>query len=259
MYHSISSPGDEAGVSAYYRLATSTSRFRAQMGWLKRSGVDVLPLDEALSRLQSSVVDERPSAVVTFDDGFREFLTAAWPMLNELDFTATVFLPTAFIGTNALRFKGRECLTWKEVRSLHSAGVTFGSHTVHHPKLYELDWSTIRRELADSKSKLEDELQSSVIAFAYPYAFPQEDALFVKHLRYELAAVGYQFAVTTMIGRVARGDDPLSLRRLPVNDCDDDALFAAKISGAYDWLARFQTAQRKLRGTKRADADARDP
>ena len=77
------------------------------------------------------------AVVITFDDGFRDFYTAAFPVMQEHQFTATVFLPTAFIGEDRRSFKGAECLTWEEVRRLRRAGVQFGSHTVNHPRLVE--------------------------------------------------------------------------------------------------------------------------
>jgi peptidoglycan/xylan/chitin deacetylase (PgdA/CDA1 family) len=246
MYHSVSNDG-EAGVSPYYRLATSPRRFREQMQWLADRGYRVISLMEGLVGLNSNAISDPRSVVVTFDDGFREFLTNAWPVLSEFGFTATVFLPTAFIGKSRVCFKNRECLTWSEVRELHSCGVAFGSHTVNHPKLHDLEWSQIRQELADSRSKLEDELQVPVRTFAYPYAFPQEDRVFVEKFRNELAELDYVGAVTTMIGRAVSGSDPLCVPRLPVNDCDDERLFMAKMAGAYDWLATFQRAGRACR------------
>ena len=129
-------------------------------------------------------------------------------------------------------------------RELSSHGITFGSHTVNHTRLYALRWPEIRDELAQSKAVLEQEVQMSTRCFAYPYAFPQEDSDFVRRLRHELAELNYAVAVTTMIGRATVADDPLCTRRVPVNDCDDEGLFAAKLNGAYDWLAVLQKAHR---------------
>jgi len=243
MYHSISED-NEARVAPYYRLCTSPGRFREQMQWLHDRGYVVIDLEDAIRRVRSGTAAEKPFAVLTFDDGFHELFTEAWPAMAKFGFTGTVFLPTAFIGRNRGTFKGRGCLTWNEVRELSSRGIRFGSHTVNHPKLHALEWPEIRRELAESKATLEQELQMPVRRFAYPYAFPQEDRSFVSRLKYELLEMNYAVGVTTMIGRASSQCDPLCARRVPVNDCDDEALFLAKLDGSYDWLAIFQKAQR---------------
>jgi peptidoglycan/xylan/chitin deacetylase (PgdA/CDA1 family) len=242
MYHSVSD-SVEKGVSPYYRVTTSPARFREHMRWLHEHGFVVIDLAEALRRLDAGIGLDR-AVVVTFDDGFQDFLTEAWPALAQYGFRASMFLPTAYISNDRRSFKGRPCLTWSEVRELQSQGVSFGSHTVSHPVLHDLPWSDVARELRDSKVQIEDEVQERVDTFAYPFAFPQEDRPFVTRLRRELADLGFTGAVTTAIGRAKPGHDPLCLRRLPVNDCDDYRLFTSKLAGAYDWLGPVQLLSR---------------
>ena len=247
MYHSIASE-KEAGVNAYYRLATAPDRFRRHMHLLRDRGYCAVGLRNALESNRERGPDARPRPVaVTFDDGYRDFLTGAWPVLQELQFTATVFLPTAFIGATRRSFKGRECLTWPEVRELASAGVSFGSHTVTHPVLHGLPWAQVSAELRESREHIQDALGSPVTLFAYPYAFPQEDSAYCSRLREEMIAQGYEASVTTIIGRHSAEIDRLRIARLPINDCDDDALFLAKLAGAYDWMGTVQRGFRDVR------------
>ena len=84
---------------------------------------------------------------ITFDDGFRDFHTQAWPILERHCFTATMFLPTAYISEQRRSFQSKECLTWEEVRELRANGVRFGSHTVNHPMLHDMTWDGILSEL----------------------------------------------------------------------------------------------------------------
>jgi peptidoglycan/xylan/chitin deacetylase (PgdA/CDA1 family) len=246
MYHSVSESVED-GVAPYYRVTTSPARFARQLEWLREWGYTVVPLDEAIGGLAAGKLGRERCVVLTFDDGFRDFLTGAWPAIQRMAATATVFLPTSYISENRRTFKGRECLTWSEVRNLRSCGITFGSHTDSHPKLHDLDWTAVRRELSRSKAKLEGELHQPVSHFAYPYAFPQEDRAFARKLRQELAAQGYESAVTTMIGRMGIGADPLALRRIPVNECDDGPLLRAKLAGAYDWMGDVQLLVRRAK------------
>jgi peptidoglycan/xylan/chitin deacetylase (PgdA/CDA1 family) len=236
MYHSISDEAEE-NVSPYYRTATSPKLFAAHMELLRAQNYKVLNLQAGLEKyLRGNFVSQK-FAVITFDDGFQDFFTAALPVLKKHDFSATVFLPTAFIGTDRKNFKGRACMTWNEIRESQKAGIEFGSHTVNHPKLYELDLPQIRAELKESKAAIESELSRPVRTFAYPYAFPSADRAFVKVFVETLKETGYDSAVTTKIGLAGKNDDPFTLKRLPINSADDEALFLAKLAGAYDWLA----------------------
>ena len=120
---------------------------------------------------------------ITFDDGYQDFHTNAFPILNRYGYAATVFLPTAYIGQASRQFKGAECLTWSQVRDLRKAGVEFGSHTVTDPQLRGVSTEQMRTEVGRSKDDIEEKLGERVEAFAYPYAFPETDAAFVETLR----------------------------------------------------------------------------
>jgi len=250
MYHSVSSDS-EVGVRPYYRVATNPCRFAEHLQWLADLGYRGVALEEALPIYANGDESRGRSVAITFDDGFRDFHAVAWPLLQRHGFTATMYLPTGFVSPNRKSFRGKECLTWDEVRELRRHGVRFGSHTVSHPKLYELSWENIEGELTISKRRIEQELEEEVISFAYPYAFPQEDRGFAQRFRSMLLTAGYRNCVTTVIGCAQAGDDPFCLRRLPANSCDDKALLAAKLEGAYDWLALVQRGFRLLKRTQR--------
>ena len=238
MYHSIADEA-EAGVHPYYRTATTAMVFASQMENLHQSGFSVIDPNEAVRRFREPGAAKK-SVVITFDDGFRNFYTTAFPILNHYGFTATVYLPTAYIGQTRLSFKGKECLTWSEVRELQKHGISFGSHTVTHPQLHDCDAHAVRKEVGDSKQTIEQELGCAVQSFAYPYAFPETDGGFKGRLREELRQAGYENGVCTTVGRPGPDSDPFFLKRLPVNSDDDSRLFRAKLAGSYDWLAKPQ-------------------
>jgi peptidoglycan/xylan/chitin deacetylase (PgdA/CDA1 family) len=252
MYHSVSDE-PEPGVSSYYKTTTSPAVFRAHLRLLREEGYAVLSLTAALDIISGAT---RPSsqkqAVITFDDGFQNFHTDAFPALRDYGFTATVFLPTDFIGDSRQSFKGAPCLTWEEVRHLRHEGIHFGSHTVHHPKLYDLPWNQIECELRDSRHRLEQELSEPSATFAYPYAFPQGDPAFAEKFEGLVRAAGYTCCLTTEIGRATRADNPFRLKRLPANSLDDAKMFQAKLEGGYDWLGWPQGAFKRLRANARA-------
>jgi len=267
MYHSISE--EDESRSPYYVTNTCPTAFRNQMRFLAENNYRVVDLETALS----SKIGNENSVVITFDDGFRDFYTTAFPVLREFGFTATMFVPTGFItgsdkretghfprpsdgrgiegeGSNSetrCSFNGRACMTWDEVRTLADEGIRFGSHTVTHPKLHGLEWAKIEAELAESKGRLEQMLGGKVTAFAYPFAYPQADPPFVEKFETLLKQVGYRCNATTRIGRADQQDDPFSLRRLPMNSFDDDLLLEAKLSGGYDWLAGPQALTKQVK------------
>jgi peptidoglycan/xylan/chitin deacetylase (PgdA/CDA1 family) len=247
MYHSISDESEQKS-SPYYRTATSPKLFATHMDLLRTQGYEVLGLRDGLEKFRREKSTGAKLAVITFDDGFQNFYSDALPVLRRNNFGATVFLPTSFIGRERRDFKGRACMIWDEVRESQKAGIEFGSHTVNHPKLYDLDLPQIRAELKESKAAIENELGQPVRSFAYPYAFPSADRAFVKVFVETLKETGYDSGVTTKIGRAKKNDDPFTLKRLPMNSGDDDALFLAKLAGNYDWLAWPQEFSKKIKG-----------
>ncbi len=235
MYHSISETSD-ASVSPYYQTCTTPEAFQSHMTWLKNEGYEVLDLHTGMYLIHEPEPIYSKRVILTFDDGFQDFYTTAFPILKKFGFGATVFLPTAYIGNTAKIFKGRPCMTWAEIRSLSRSGIEFGSHSHSHPVLHKLNFSQIKSELEISKYTLESQLGTTV-SFSYPYAFPSADLNFTTTLASLLQAAGYQYGVTTRIGRTRATDEPLTLKRLPINSDDDNALFQAKLAGHYDWMA----------------------
>ena len=247
MYHSISDD-PESATHPYFRVCASPARFAEHMGWLSEMGFTGVTLSEALAWLLAGAPSTGAPLPValTFDDGFRDFHSAAFPVLRRHGFSASMYLSTGFVSEPRKAFKSRDCLTWGEVRELHAEGVEFGSHTVSHPRLVELPWASIERELIDSRTAIEQALGAPVRSFAYPYAFPQAETAFAARLCGMLSEAGYRSCVTTRIGIARSGGDLMRLPRLPANSDDDRQLFAAKLSGAYNWLAAPQALAKTL-------------
>jgi peptidoglycan/xylan/chitin deacetylase (PgdA/CDA1 family) len=255
MYHSVSDATD-TNLLPYYRTVTTPQTFHTHMTLLRDLGCEAVTLSNAIRLLQTSFgpavrtpgptsIPADRTVVITFDDGFRDFYTHAFPILDTFGFRATVF-PASGCVDKAFR-NGRDCLRTAEIRELARSGVEFGSHTVSHPQLRDLSWTAIVPELADSRRALEDMIGSEVRLFSYPFRFPEEDTQFTDRFASVLAEQGYTGGVTTVIGVSSRGDNPLFLRRLPVNELDDQRFFQAKLDGAYDWLHVCQLTYKRLR------------
>ncbi len=98
-------------------------------------------------------------------------------------------------------------MTWDELRKARDAGFEIGSHTVDHARLGLLDEEEIRRQLIDSKVRLEQQLGQPVSFLCYPNGSYNETVLKVAR------ACGYRAALTTKEGVNRKGDDLLQLKR----------------------------------------------
>jgi peptidoglycan/xylan/chitin deacetylase (PgdA/CDA1 family) len=246
MYHSISD--NSFGKShPYYQINTSPQMFARQMNWLSDAGYRTLSLGELRAAFEKGVSPSK-AVVITFDDGYRDFYTEAFPNLRKYGFTATIFLATGRIGESPAHVEGVDYMTWPEVREMYRQGIEFGSHTVTHPELKSLYTEQVEQELARSKKTIEDQIGAGVQSFSYPYAFPETNKEFSRQLREILVKCGYDNGVTTVLGTASRGCDRYFLPRLPVNNWDDARFFRAKLDGAYDWLHGVQYLSKLMGG-----------
>jgi peptidoglycan/xylan/chitin deacetylase (PgdA/CDA1 family) len=252
MYHSIRDGASDSRL--YYDINTSAARFVLQMKFLRDHGYRAVHLQEARNLLEQDSWDSR-YVVITFDDGYRDFLTAACPIMAEFKHTAVLFVPSGLIQDERAHFLERECLTWSEIRELRADGIEIGSHSVTHCELKFLRKPELEAELAHSKQTIEDKIGHPVTSFSYPYAFPETEVVFSQTLRKLLEKHGYQNGVTTIIGRSGPASDRFLLPRLPVNSFDDIPLFRAKLEGHYDWLHVAQYFAKTIRRSGRPRQD----
>jgi len=244
MYHGI-----RDGTSArhpYYETNTSPKVFALQMKYLRDNGYQAVDLEQAMLSFEREEKRQR-LVVITFDDGYRDFYTTAYPILKENDLSATVFLIAHSTADQRSRFNGNECMTWTEVRELYSNAIQFGSHTLNHPKLKLLKAAEIDEEVGRSKCTIEDKIGGAVTSFSYPYALPETDKVFICNLKDTLERYAYKNGVSTVIGTAGRHDERFFLPRLPVNSWDDPQFFRAKLDGGYDWLHAIQRGKKMIK------------
>lgn len=234
MYHSISD--NLFGKShPYYHIHTCPAVFSEQMRWLRNTGYHTVGLAEAWAGLAAGE-DLSKVVVLTFSDGYRDFYTDAMDVLTQCGFGATMFVATDRIRQTSLRIEGADYLTWGEVKLLQQAGIKFGSHTVTHADLRSTSPDQLEYELGHSKEVIEQNLGVPVDSFSYPFAFPEEDKNFIRFLEDILQNIGFDYGVSTILGRAGRHSNRYFLPRLPVNNWDDTLLLCAKLEGGYDWL-----------------------
>ncbi len=158
-YHSL----DETGSV----ISTAPETFRRQIETLVARKIPVVPL----SRVAST-----PGAVaITFDDGFRNFLEHAAPVLTQYRLPATVFVVSAYCGRQnswpqfVTGIPRLDLMTWNELNQLPPDLIALGAHTVNHADLSKLPEAQIREELRPCRLELEERTGRTVETFAYPY------------------------------------------------------------------------------------------
>jgi peptidoglycan/xylan/chitin deacetylase (PgdA/CDA1 family) len=114
-------------------------------------------------------------------------------------------------------------IAWAEAREMQANGIEIGSHSLTHPILTRVGDERLRRELQESRSRIEEVLKRRIEQFCYPNGDHDE------RVRSEVARAGYRIAVTCLSGLNKRGDDPLRLRRIHAER--DIAHFAQSASG----------------------------
>jgi peptidoglycan/xylan/chitin deacetylase (PgdA/CDA1 family) len=221
MYHSISSCGDD-------RLAITPEMFVAQMRFLREGGFQVLSLEEGCKRLNSGG-DLSRAIVLTFDDGYRDFLTAAVPVLEEYKFPATLFVVTQMKEAEWRRNGNRKpLLSWDEISELKARGFSIGSHSVTHPDLPSLQKPQLERELIDSRAAIAG-LGETFVPFAYP------GGTFTPRERDAVERAGYDCGVIVG-GRWGNGPetDRFLLKREPMLASDSLDWFRKRVNGFYE-------------------------
>lgn len=201
-----------------------TATFEAQADRL--ADAPVVPLEEAVARLTSG--DERPTVVLTFDDGFADVYENAWPILRERSLPFTIYVASAHIGGtmhwegSTAKDTGAAALSWDQLGEMVASGLcTVGNHTHTHARPEVLD----EHELDRCTDVVRRELAVVPRHFAYPWGLP------VPRLDHAFQA-RFDSAVTGRLGRNTSRTDPLRLNRIPVRGSDPLPFFDAKVFGS---------------------------
>jgi peptidoglycan/xylan/chitin deacetylase (PgdA/CDA1 family) len=233
-YHRISDDSDE--------LAVAPARFRHQMETLAGMGARGVDLVEAARRLRSG--DVRGVVGISFDDAYRDVAEHAVPVLRQLGFSATMFVPTGIVDGRA-SFSARSgppVLSWAEICALDAEGVLrMEAHSVTHPNLLRLDEESARREILDSRLELENRLGRPVTAFAYPAGLAEEREFAL------VREAGYEFGFTCEPGLNDADTDRFALHRTQIDARDSILDFRAKVGGGHDASLPLRAFYRRWR------------
>lgn len=185
-------------------LSLTPEEFDEQIGYLAANGYHAITPDQLMNYLKyGRALPDKP-VLITFDDGYLDNYTNAYPILKKHGFTATIFIVTDLVG------KDERFMTWDQVREMQKDGFVFGSHTVNHTPLTKMSSEQAAAELADSAAEMERQLGAKPRYFAYPtgaYNLKIEDLV---------RQTGYRAAFTIRYGQVGIESDPYALERIPI-------------------------------------------
>jgi len=201
-------------------LTVAPADFAAQMRWLRAHryhAITQLQLFQALERGRK--LPAKP-IVITFDDGYRDVLANAAPVLKRVGMRATAYVITSRISGPDVSF-----LSWAMLHALEQDGIEIGSHTVHHAEIPSLSDPAALQELIQSRHALELHLHHPVQWFAYPAGkFDARSEQLVRQ-------AGYVLAVTTQPGSAQGAQTPFALHRYEVLDTTGVAGLASLLRG----------------------------
>lgn len=185
-------------------LSMPVNQFDAQMDYLVENGYTSISPEELYKGLNGEISLPEKSVLITFDDGYVDNYTNAFPILKYYGLKATIFVIPALVS------KDVRYLTWEQLQEMEQSGVTVQSHTLNHRKLEELPDDEIRAELLNSKLILEENLGHAVEFLAYP------TGTYNLHIAGIARDCGYKGAFTIKYGNVDLGSNLFALERVPI-------------------------------------------
>jgi peptidoglycan/xylan/chitin deacetylase (PgdA/CDA1 family) len=227
MYHEVT----PRPLPAFRKYSITPDELSAQLQWLRRAGYATVSMDAIASAWKGEAELPARAVAITFDDGLRDCVEHAVPVLTAHGFTATFYIVAGLVGMTSqwlLIERGFEfpMADWAMLRAAEDAGMCCESHTVSHPRLAKLPPAACREELALSRKLLEDGLGRSVRHLAYPFGS------FSPEVRAIAGEMGYTTACTVVEALAASSDDPLALPRVPVIGGDGMRNFESRVRTA---------------------------
>lgn len=213
------------GTSHGYQMEVTLENFRKQLSWLG-SNRQIVDLDTAWRSWGDP--GSRYLTALTFDDGYRDLFTTAYPLMLDVACPFVLYLSTSFIaGSDDGAVSPPDALTWSDIEEMLASGLmTLGAHTHTHPDLRSLSEEEVEDELGTSDDIIERRLGLKPRHFAYPYGFWSESADRPVRRRYATAVLGGTPDPPAK-------PDPHLLHRYPVQLSDGFVFFKARLNRGF--------------------------
>ena len=227
MYHSV-----RPDALPENRLTVSTATFEKQMRFLVADRYNVVPLEEIAGLLSQKKRIPAKTVAITFDDGYIDNYTYAYPILKKYNLPATIFIIVQEVSR-----RQNDRLSWDQILEMQRCGfISFGSHAIGADPLFKMKTKeALRAQIFDSKKILEEKLGRPVIAFSYP------EGMFTEEIKQLVKDAGYKLAVATNPGRKSSDSDIYALKRMRISSSADNLfVFWAQASGYYTSFKEYK-------------------
>lgn len=226
LYHNVGPPPRGRGLAAHW---IEPRLLRAQIRYLRNAGHTFVDADWLVGWFAQRPPEVTRPTLLTFDDGLANLYEQALPVLCEEQVPALVFVVAGQVGGTSgwepnPAHRHLPTLTWEQMREMQDHGVTFGSHTMTHPRLSSLPEEQWAWELAESKRLLEAGLGRPLETLAYPYGD------FDERIADAAQEAGYRAAFSTIPGLNSPTTDRFALRRMNVRRWSYLPLFRRKLT-----------------------------
>ena len=224
MYHSIAKvPGP---------VAIAPETFRMQLDMLAERGFRGVALREYISSPDTPAARGR-MVVLTFDDGYLDFVDIAVPEIESRRWTCTVFVSSQLVGADdgwdPNGAGQRRLIDWRQCEEVAQRGIEVGGHGVTHADLTQLPDEDARREIANCKRAIEEGARCRVTSFAAPYGRT------TPAIRQTIASL-YDCAVGTRMARASAASDRHDLPRIDMWYFRDRARWSAYLDGSMTYF-----------------------
>jgi peptidoglycan/xylan/chitin deacetylase (PgdA/CDA1 family) len=239
MYHKVNDIPDNP-------TTVPVGRFEEQLAQLTELGYRPVDLDAVLDHYTLGAPLPDKALLISFDDGYRDTLENALPLLQRYGFRAVIFVPVAYMEDDTPlphetrlieRGTRNPTLDWGLMRELDASGVRVESHGIAHRPLAEVSLDEAVREIAVSKLKLEEQLGRPVRAYAYVKG---SEAHFHPVHESILKQAGYEIAFTTISRSNSPWSNPFRLGRYNVEPYPSRT-FELVLAGACDLISLKDT------------------
>lgn len=217
-FENVSLTSDNIGIPVLYyhsvdenaanEVTITPEKLKEQLNYINNNNYVTVTMTELYDHIENNKPIPEKSILITFDDGYMNNYTEAFPMLKELNMTATIFC----VGNS---LDGSYYLSEEAIKEMSDYGIDIESHTVNHLHLDTMSYDEQLLELKNSKNILEKITGKEVLSLAYPFGDYNDDT--IKAAK----DAGYKMGFTTKLGLSDRADDIYKLDRIYISSSYD--------------------------------------